>query len=352
MTDWHSREIRHRTEVVAVNPHDLDDEWGTIEHVAGSCTLVHGYYTEQRVSASVEMRSFADYPDHAFLRIYHLAGDERIERGTFAISRARPKTAAGAITMGLSLMSALGMISEDYDAWPMSVGQGARTKDVIAAICGKAGRAYTLSPTFVDYIWRTGRVMEAGKSLLSRLYEACSASSNRLDVDPHGLLTFEQYVNPADKDPSATIDVGDPRSIVIDGTIVPGTNLFGRPSRSIVMHGADDTFIAAQSDLPATDPASFERRGYRIAEMHELSDMGSPRTVAHAQQMARNYLASDSAPSGTWEVDTLWMPLGQGDVVDFAPRMYDPWGGGEPRRCLVQSLDEGVGTMKMLLKEV
>lgn len=194
--------------------------------------------------------------------------------------------------------------------------------------------------------------MEAGKSLLSRLYEICTASSNRLDVDPHGIVTFERYANPADKDPSMLVDVGDPRSVVIDGTVVPGTDLFSRPSRSIVSHRDGDDLLAAQADLPATDPASFERRGYRIARVHELADMGGPKTVSHAQELARGYLAADSAPTGTWELETMWMPLGQGDVVSFAPRGYDPWGDGSPRKCLVQSVDEDAYSLKLKLKEV
>lgn len=352
MTDWHSREIRHSVELVMVNPHDLDDELGLLGHVVGSSKLMHGYYTSDRIGGTVVTRSFSSYACNAFIRVYHIADGERMERGTFAIRRSSPKTGSGSIAMELSLMSALGMISEDYDAWPMAIGVGARAGDVISAICAKAGRPYAIVEPFNDYIWRTARALDAGETLLSRLHEVCSASSNRMGVDPHGRISFSRYVNPSERDPSISIDVGDPRSVVVDGTVVPGTDLFERPSRSIVSHSDGDTLIAAQSDLPATDPASFERRGFRIAEVHELADMGSPKTVSHAQQLARAYLAADSAPSGTWELQTLWMPLGQGDVVSFAPRSYDPWGDGSPRKCLVQSIDEETGSLKLKLKEV
>lgn len=355
--DWADREVRHRVEAVMVNPGDLDDELGVLGHVVGSAQIDRGYYTDDRMGGTIETADWAAYIPGAWLRLYHVGstaatGDVRVERGTFAIRDAAIATGAGGTVFTFDLMSALGAIAQDYDAWPMSIGQGAKAASVIKSICEKCGRTYAIAPQFVDYLYRSASVLEAGKSHRSRLYSVCSQSGNRMGVDSHGRLTFEQYIAPAQRTPSMTLDVDGPRSIIVDGSIEPGTNLFTRPGRSVVVYKDGDKVIGAQADVAQTSPASRQRRGYTIAELHELTDMGSPKTVSHAQELARTYLASDSAPTATWQLETLWLPLDQGDVVTFAPRRYDPFGDGAARKCLVQSVEEGTYRLNLTLKEV
>lgn len=355
--DYSDREVRHRVEAVMVNPNDMDDELGILPITVGSAKIDQGYYVDDRIGASLTTQAWGDYIQNSWIRLYHICstpatGDIRHERGTFAVKDATIGTSMGRTVFDMTLMSALGTIANDHDAWPFSIGMGARASAVIDAICSKCGRPYALDEPFTDYIWRTSTALEAGKSFRSRLYEACSTSGNRMTVDTHGILRFSQYVNPTQAEPSMALDADDPRSIIVDGSVMPDTNLFRRPSRSIVIYKDDAHVISAQSDMPVESPTSTARRGFTVAELHELSDLGSPKSVAHAQELAADLLAADSAPTTVWQAETLWLPLSQADVISFAPRGCDPFGGGSPRKCLVQSIEETTTRLKLTLKEV
>lgn len=356
MIDYRDREVRHRIELVMVDPHDLDGELGVLPHAVGTVEMDRGYYTDDREAAYLDTSSWDEYAPYSWLRIYHIAriGDreDRIERGTYAIKRADVQSGAGRATFSLALMSAIGVLSEDYDAWPMAIGQGARASASVSEICRKCGRPYVLDPSFVDYRFRSSLALEAGKPFRSRLYEICTASGNRMDVDSHGRITFARYIPPSEREAGTVLDADDPRSAIVDGSICPRPDLFTRPSRAVVIHRDGDRIVSAQADLPASSEASAARRGYTIAALHELADMGDPKTVSHAQQLARGRLAEDAAPARSWELLTLWMPLDQGDVVSFAPRSNDPMGDGSPRKCLVQSVEESADRLKLTLKEV
>lgn len=354
--DWLDRELRHRVECVMVNPNDMSDELGVLPCIVGSSSIDRGYYTDARVSGAIGTRDWDAYIPGAWLRIYHVAstpamGDVRRARGTFAVTDAAITGAAGSLRVQFQLSSALGVLGADYDAWPMTIGVGAKASDSIRAICRKCGRPYRFD-AFADYRYTTAAALEAGKSFRSRLYAICTESGNRMEVDPYGRLVFSGYTAPRSKYPSMALDVDDARSPIADGTISPGTNLFSRANRSIVVFKDGDRVISAQADSDPASECSAERRGFVRAELHELNDLPSPQTVAHAQELAARKLKSDAAPTRTWELETIWLPLGAGDVVSFAPRRYDPFGKGGARKCLVQSVEETGMRLKLTLKEV
>ena len=354
--DWLDRELRHRIECVMVNPHDMSDELGLLPCTVGTVSIDRGYYTDDRMSGSIGTRGWESYITGAWLRIYHVAstpalGDVRVKRGTFAITDAAITGTAGSLRVQFQLSSALGVLGSDYDAWPMSIGKNAKASDSIRSICRKCGRPYRFD-AFADYRYKTAVALEAGKSFRSRLYAICTASNNRMEVDAHGRLVFSEYIAPSRRYPSMALDVDDARSPIVDGSISPGTNLFSRPSRSIVVFKDGDKVISAQADADPSSSCSFDRRGYTRAELHELDDLPSPQTVAHAQEIAAKKLKSDTAPTRTWELETVWLPLVAGDVVTFAPRRYDHFGNGKGRKCLVQSVEESEMRLKLTLKEV
>lgn len=356
MLDYLDREIRHSFEAVLVNPHDFNNELGKLDFDVDTVEIDRGYYTDNRVAAFLDTSAWDLYQPNAWIRLYHVAelegATDRIERGTFAVQDCIVQAGAGEVVFSLSLMSALGAIEFDYDSKALTIGKNAKTSAVIKSICNKCGRPYALNPEFNDYVWTTSAAFPAGESHRSRLYDVCEKSGNRMTVSTHGRLVFDKYVKPKSIYPSMTLDVDDSRSPIVDGTISPGTNLFTRTSRSVVVYKDGDKVIAAQADVDETSVVSFQQRGFTIAELHELDDMSDPKTVAHAQEIAKTYLKDDSEPTTTWELEVLWMPLDQGDVINFAPRGYDPWGSGKARKCLVQSIEETTTRMKLTLKEV
>ncbi len=356
MLDYFDREIRHSVDAVLVNPFDLSNELGELRFDVGTVEIDRGYYTDNRVSAYLDTSAWDEYVPHAWIRLYHVAEKagkvDRIERATLAVQDAIIQSGAGETVFSLSLMSAIGVLEHDYDAWAMTLGKGATASKAIDTICKKCGRAYTKASDFNDYRWTSASAMPAGESFRSRLYEICDKSKNRMSVDSHGRITFKQYTAPKSITPSMTLDVDDTRPVIVDGSISPGTNRFTRASRAVVVYKDGDKVVSAQADVASSNETSFGHRGFTIAELHELSDMPDPKTVAHAQEMAKTFLKDDSDPTTTWELETLWLPLDQGDVIRFAPRRYDPWGDGKARKCLVQAVEEETDRMRLTLKEV
>jgi hypothetical protein len=94
-------------------------------------------------------------------------------------------------------------------------------------------------------------------------------------------------------------------------------------------------------------------RGFRVTDYVEVRDL-QPATAARADQLALERLQTDSVEHIEWELETLYLPLWEGDVIElYVPDGQQGYTG--LRKCLVKSVSlqlDGAMPMKITLREV
>lgn len=344
----------HAYLVSPTNPDDIFDELLSVDWAASSISC--GYYTDTRTSGSLVFVGDNYKPRGAFVRIVYEvpAWGYTRELGTFAPIEDPTARQNGQWKTTLELHSMPYTMSLDIATCPMQISAGANILTAMEYELTQAGRAYVFKDPNA-YIFAHPKIMETGKSRLSRLFELCTLSDNRLDVDGHGRMTIEPYVLPAKRPTVATIDLSDPRGIAYD-SVTRSTDWLGMPTTAAVSYSYSDKDANGESvtreinaavSVLATNHASKTVRGYNIVDFREITDL-SPATAAAAQQLAKTYLERDAYEKIEWEITTKFLPVWEGDVVELLVPDGDPLYAGT-RRCMVKNIDLSFPHMDMTL---
>lgn len=346
--DWADARLKHGIRVTQVDPHNLDAERGELTNlILSGCSVSYGYYTDTRVSAQLKTLG-SNYIDGSWLRIYHSVGDDwEEELGTFVLQDEPSYTwESGAKIYTYDLQSVLWALSEDYCTSHFSIGKGAKTLDVFDRICEIVGKNGIHNPGANNYRYSTAKVYEAGESYLQFLFDLCSVSNNRLDVDGHGRITISPYVPPSGKAATWGVDSHDLRTLLLSSEISWSSSSHEIPSRVIVIYSNSDTEIIGTASRPSSSPYSSARRGYTIAKTYSISEM-TPATKKAAQALAQQYLDASDA-SRELSAAFLYFPCRPGDVIMLT---LD----GDAANYMIQSIDPvdlKSMTIKTSLKEI
>lgn len=350
MIDWADTELSTTVTVYQVDPHDLTSVLATLDYTA--LEVSYGYYTDTRASAKVTTHDADSLLDGAWLRVVLSVDGTDWKKTLFTgfVSGMDEEHAHDAVETSLELSSSLKAVESDALTSLLCVGAGATAKAAITSLLDRTGLPWRFAPGSGDYRFTSTRLYDPGESLLSTVFDLASTASLRVDVDGDGTVVLSQYSAPSATSPKLVIDSDDPRSVVLSESVSHSSDRFSRANRSIVTwKDEDDRFVTGYADLDGRSALSFARRGVRIAEVHELQDMPEPRSVAHAQQLARAYLAQDSDSSEEYSLTVIWSgDVDCGDVVLFRPS------GGEAVKALVASVDSDPLSMRMdlTLREV
>lgn len=344
--DW--KDPRHSDELIVqmvsqTNPGTVIGELGGIDRTESSLSAM--YYSDTRVSGTLVFIGDG-WVRGSFLRLIHRIPEWGWSRtlGTFAVSNDDAVREDGVWKTRLELRSMLHTLSEDYAEKPWTLAKGASPLAAMQQVLRAAKRPYVSSGALSGRI-TSALVMESGKSQLSRLFALSEASGNRIDVDGNGNVTIRKYVAPSQRTSTWELDLEDPRGLVVDG-LTRSTDWMSIPSRVIVIHKDGEKEVSGHAD--STGATSAASRGYRISQVRQLDEM-SPATAQRAQQLARKYLAEESVELVEWEMETPYLPIWEGDIVDLivhdGPQRYRG-----RRKCLVKSLDLDLGDMSMRLR--
>ena len=347
--DWASGEIGHRLVVEMVDPIDHASVRGALQVSGGKVSW--DAYSDTRASATIDVVDWSAYVPGSWLRVVHevpaFGWSETLITG-FVWDDGSPTTRSGGTSSSPSVMSAMKALQTDLMPCPMTVAEGGTASEAIAAVCGKdvPRRPYRILPGFADRRFTATRTYDVGDARLKILFDLCDACGARMDVDGDGTVTFARYVAPSGREPVASItcDAGD--AVVLGSGIGRASSAAQDVNRSIVTWRDGDDVVSGFADVPETSDLAPGRRGYSVAELHQIDDMSEPHTAAHAAEMAAGFLGAGGS-TVEWSISTMWLPVRAGDVVAFAPP------GEASRRCVVKSLDADLSswTMSMTLKE-
>lgn len=360
--DWADLTREDRVTVTMVSPTDVGQSYGTLDGVdLSASSLTCGYYTDTRTAA--QLRVVGDgWVRGSMLRVTHEVPEWgwRRDLGTYIVTADPSERVGGEWVTDLRLDSRLYGLSTDRLVRPWTIAKGARAVRAMEDVLrGSGGIQYHMdSPR--DMTYRSARAVESGTTRLAALFDICSASKNRLDVDAQGRVTVAPYVEPSARVASYRIDLADTRGIVADGPS-RSTDWLGMSDVAAVSHRyhatsggkSVDREIVGVARVSAALHQSHAKRGYTVTSFRQVSEL-SPRTQARADALARADLAREQRELVEWQLTCCYLPLWQGDVCELVvhdgPAAYQGM-----RRCLVKAMDiQDLRdmTMRLTLKEV
>lgn len=355
MIDWKDQTRKGELIVTQVNPTDLDASMGELEGVEPSgSSLSFGYYADTRATGKLNVVGDG-WQRGAWIRIgYRIPEWEwETELGTYIVTNDNAEREHGEWTYGLDLQSPLYGLSTDLLVRPWAIARNAMALTAMRQCVTGAGMQFVNNGA-ADYKLKTPKIVEAGTSRLSALFALAEMAGDRLDVDGHGRITVAKYAAPSQRAAMLELDLEDPRGVVADG-VSRSTDWLQMPSVAAVHYtynaNGRQYEINASAQAAASAHQSRAARGYNVTDFRSLSEM-TPATAARAQQLAAQYLAADSVEHVEWSIETMFLPIKAGDVVD----LIVPDGIGEyqgRRKCLVKTCEIELAnmTMKLNLKE-
>lgn len=355
LMDWRDLTRKDRIIVQQVNPANIDAVMGELEGVELSASsLTAAYYTDTRTCGKLKVIG-EGWRRGSFLRITHQVPEWNYSRelGTYIVTNDDRARENGAWAYELTLQSILFGLSTNKLVRPWAIANNAMMLKAAAQCLDAAGCKYDLTGAN-DYRFKGARIMETGTDRLSALFALCQTANDRLDVDGHGRVTIGKYIPPASRVPVFRIDLSDPRGVALDG-ISGSTDYLETPNVVGVCYKYNATQggksvqreINASAQVSSSSPFSHAARGYTVTDFREVNDI-TPATAARAQQLATQYLANDGVEHVEWKLDTVYLPIWEGDVVDLVISDGQAAYTGV-RRCLVKNVELSLHDMKMSL---
>lgn len=341
MIDWKDPK---RTDVIhfkMIDPNNLDQVFGDIDLVQlGSSNITYGYYADTRYQSQITLLRESNYVDNMWIRIVHEVPAENYvnELGTF-IPISPVINYTGTVTKSFDLQSPLWSLTDDYTSAAFTIAAKSSYLDAFKKVCDTCHRSYLMeNPT--DYKPTKAVVYEIGTSYMDILFDIADATNNRIDVDGHGRITLSPLVDKTTLSPTWELDVDDPRSMIVQGSVKMEAGSDERPNRTIVINNN----IVGVADLPDGVEFSAAQRGYIKAQTYSVS---SVKNKTQAQSLAQQYLDGFSRNT-QWTMETLYFPAKCGENLTFIIE-------GKKHLCFIQNIDPvnlNTMTMKLTLKEV
>lgn len=352
--------------IYMVSQNDKSSVYGELEGVdlSGS-SLTAAYYTDTRTSGRLSVHN-TNWIRNSFLRVDYIVPKFGYSRvlGTYVVTDDNSSFEKNSWKTDLTLQSAgLYTLSNDLGHSNWTVAKGASAKKALKQMLDASKQLY-IDKSSNDYTMGDNVVYEAGGSVLERIFALAEMAQIRLDVDPYGKITLNNYIHPFYRAPSYRFDLTDVRGVIQDG-ISRSSDWMEIPGKAIVRHkwseevGSGDKKETVEREVIGYAEASGNfspgARGYYISNMYDVDDM-SPKTVAEATRLAQNYIKADANETVEWSINMMYAPIWEGDIVDiFIPPTVDTVNTSYTgiRRCLVKDVDINLQdmTMSVSLKE-
>ena len=352
--NWSSTELDHEFHVVMVDALDHETVYGEIEAYSDSGTITHALGNGATIGASLEFPDWSQWRKNSWLRVIHeipSCGYRRI-LGTFIVWNEGVGQGLSTDIASPELTSCLRGLEKDLTFSLLTVATQASLKEVVARLMRDTPMTYTFSKGMKDYRFSAPYVFDIGQSRLDLLRALCLLSGNEVYAGETGDIIIKPKESLIEQTAKYVIDEDNVRTYVIEGSVKRINTEREVAGRSIaVWRGESDDgqdYISAYSDVSSRHSASPQARGYVISTIHELEDLPGTHTYAEVANEAKRWLAEDSTSEYGWSLQTTWLPLSLGDVVEFRPR------GGWFRKCQITAMTQNLSTwlLDLTLKEV
>lgn len=344
--NWESTELGHRLRVEMTDAMRHEDTLGRLDVDADSGSITMDTTTNTIAQASIVCPDWNQWIENSWIRIVHEIPeyDYRQVMGTFFVYSEGRSFKYGSTAASPSLYSSLKALSMDKVPSPIFVAEGAPISKVFGALLDPFAK-YRISPECGEYYYTSTYVIDAGTSKMEAMRSLCANVNWEYRLEGDGTIVFVPFQPYASRPIAYTIDARASRSVVHENTLKPEGSDRMTPGRSIVVwkgDNTDDEPVSAYADVTPDNMASPQRRGYIVAELHELSDLNGDRTSQNALIYARQFLEKDSRVLRKWSMDTLWLPIEIGDCVMFRPEDEDGF-----TRTIAQNIEYDLSKWKL-----
>jgi len=348
--DWTNGKLNHELSVYMVDPCNHNVVLDKLEVDLEGNGITWGYETATKVSAKISVTNWDDYIENSWIQMIHTIAGTDYERVMFTgfVWDEGAESKSGTLGATPSLMGALKALELDRLTAPIIIGEGALSQDLAKTILDKSGQDYFINPNAGNYRYAETSVMDAGETRLKCMTDICDVAGYEMRVNGEGVIQVQKYIYPGYIVPSFVLDADAENTVVLSSGLSRSTNKHQVAGRSIAVYKKDEEVLVGYADVSSMHLASPSRRGYTVAEVHELHDLVEPVSISQLQNMAKEYLSDDSTSFVEWNVQTMWLPLEEGDVVAFIPS------GMDARICVCKTVDADLHswTLNLTLREV
>lgn len=337
--DWTSTMRIDRFAYEMVDPNDLDGSRGWLTGVT-KASLTFGYYTDTRVSGSLTAYDIEDaWIENSLIRIYHYVDDDEYvnELATMFVEDISRVFEHGVYRYDFTLKSMLWRLEDDVLTYNLTLAKNSYSQDALKKLFAECGATYSISDACSNYKYTNAVVYEVGTTILSNTFDVCDQMNARIDVDGHGTLTVKPYTAPSKL--SAVDDVDD---TMIVGAVTKTDGFYSVANRTLVIYSDGSNTITGYADMDSTNEMAYGRRGKRVVDVYNLSDM-TPANSSQATTLAKSYLANNKSTT-TYSMQMLYYPLNTGELLNI--RFDD-----DDHKLMLQTRDLTVGT-GMMCKDV
>lgn len=312
--DWTDKTRRDRFIFEMVDPFDLDSSRGYLKNVIeGSGRITQGYYTDTRVSATIEVADH-NYVDYSLIRIHHyvdsMSENYHNELGTFFVS-SRTEVDNQTNKETFNLTSMLDRISEDALPYNYVISKGKTAHEVLKDLFGKFNVAYSIASDASNKTYTSTVVYEVGSSVLSTILEIADEAKLRVDVNGHGVVTVSNYVTPSSKTPIFEFNKSNG---TIVGPVTKTNNAFDAVNRVIVTSSKDDKTVVGYADVEDSSKIAYSKLGRRNASVEQISDL-SPFTDQQAKNEAQKSIKDFDQDPSEYTFQGLYFPSNTGEAI-------------------------------------
>lgn len=328
-----------------LSPNNLEDSYGELHGV-----VLDGTKITMSLDSDVRMAcelSLADtnYIDNAAVRIHHYVDTwgYHAELGTFIPVGRKRESEHNKITGSLTMQSPLCSLIDDKWAFHYACGKGRSAIDVIEDVLSRANLKFTAKPNVGMYEYPETNVYVMGDTLFETASEAAANIGCELSVDGKGTVIVQRKRSGYQQTPYATVGA----ELVI-GAISSEDITYTTPNRFALLYkDANGDEFAAFADATSRYKNSQMRRGHRLTEVEEISDLAYP-SVEGVRKEAEKRLSEALSETGEATFQCAYMPLREGDAITFTAD-------GNTRKCQISVLDVSLAPgmpMNVTMREV
>jgi hypothetical protein len=342
--DWKNTRRRDTFRFYTCDPRTLQVRKELKNVILDGSSITWSYTSDTRVSGKIKVLD-PDYDGWSSIRVVHEIPDwnyiNTLYTGVVTDDPFQYKN-GGTVTT-YELHSSLTMLADDLLPYHFIISKGAKASSTIKKIFSICGLKYSFAGNFKDYTYRDNKIFELGDDILSDLFSIADTSSNYMNVNPDGVITFNGYVNPRKKTSVYTLDIYDSRSIVLSG-VSGSSNRMEVPTRVLVTYKSGQNIeLAATAD--AKTGVTGALRGYTVAKKVTVNNL-DPVTQSHIQDIANSKINEVHASDLEFDISVLYVPINAGDVVTFV--LHDGYYKGT-YKCLVKTIQMNLDTLVMKL---
>ncbi len=356
--DWTDLSRTDKIELIMVSPQSMDQTYGVLQNaILSDCNISSLYYSDTRTSGSISVLGVDQYVPNSLIRVIHHIPEWGYtnELGTYLVRESPYTRKRGSWKTQLKLESRLEGLALNLAKAPWTVARGASVVNAIQQMLTECQMEYSVIGA-KDQTASTPFVYETGTSYLSRIYDLCNISKNRLDINSHGTVVVAAYTEPKYKAPKFRLDLADIHGLVGDD-ITLTSSYMETPNRAIVTYRYSEEINGESVDREITaftdsyGSNSIGSRGYVVSDYYEVSEL-TPPTYATALQISQQRLLNQQKDKVEWEITCPYFPVWEGDIIELVvhdgPASYQG-----NRHCLVKSQKISLNNMSMdlVLKE-